>query len=253
MAKKCLAIGVSTVDAVDGHPDEFPYLDGAVVAAQTMGQWALKSGYDPAHVKVLVDSGDERVTDKAIARALNDLLPVGEVTEHFILSFAGHGLTGMNDDITYWLLNDSLQNGYQIFVEDMRRELYMYGIEHLSIFSDACRAIANFPALRNLRARTGVDRRNAAPNDDIQIDRYNACQDATSAFMVKETNAAAPGKCIFSGVVADALWGLEPLAFMDIAHPQPAVKSAIAVIHEDGVVERLNDTGLQTISRICSN
>ena len=95
----------------------------------------------------------------------------------------------------------------------MRRELYGYGIKHLSIFSDACRAVASVPALRNLRPRPGVSRRNGPTSDDVQVYRFNACQDTTSAFMVKENGSAAPGKCIFSGVVADALWGREVLAF----------------------------------------
>ena len=213
MTRKCLAIGVSTVEPIDGEADLFPYLDGAIIAAQTMGNWAIKAGFLPADVRVLVDEKDVTVTDQDVINALSELLPGGKVTEHLIISFAGHGVTGINDDFTYWLLNDSLKNGYQIFVEDMRRELYGYGIQHLSIFSDACRAIANVPALRNLRPRPGVSRRNGPTSDDVQVDRFNACQDTTSAFMVKESGSAAPGKCIFSGVVADALWGREKLAF----------------------------------------
>ena len=51
------------------------------------------------------------------------------------------------------------------------------------------------------------------PPVDLEVARFNACQDATSAFMVKVPGAAAPGKCIFSGVLADALWGRVPAAF----------------------------------------
>ena len=35
-------------------------------------------------------------------------------------------------------------------------------------------------------------------------------------------------------VIENMLPGFEPLALMDVAHPQPAVKPAIAMIHEDG-------------------
>ena len=38
-------------------------------------------------------------------------------------------------------------------------------------------------------------------------------------------------------VIENMLLGFEPLALVDVAHSQPAVKPAISVIHEDGVVE----------------
>lgn len=232
MAKKLLAIGVSSVEPVDGEAEDFPYLDGAIVAAETLGQWAIKSGFAANDVKVLTDKGADRVTDQAISEALDELLPPGTVTEHLILTFAGHGLTGLNDDITYWLMSDSLQEGYQIFVEDLKRLLYFYGIERLTIFSDACRAIANTRNLQTLISRPGARRRHGA-RTDLELARYNACQDATSAFMVREIGAAAPGKCIFSGVLAEALWGRVPEAFdgdvIDSASLGRGLKKAVKV------------------------
>jgi hypothetical protein len=140
-------------------------------------------------------------------------VPAGSAIDHFVLAFAGHGLTGINDDTTYWLMSDSLDQGYSIFVEDLRRQLYAYGIQHLTIFSDACRAIASSRDLRSLLPRPGVRKRHQTPLAGIEVARFNACQDATSAFMVKVPGAAAPGKCIFSGVLAEALWGRVPAAF----------------------------------------
>jgi hypothetical protein len=211
MSKKCLAIGVSSVAPVDGAAEEFPYLDGAIVAAETIGQWALHSGFAAADVVVLTDKGSP-VTDVSLQDAFDRLLPANTITEHLVLSFTGHGLTGINDDTTYWLLNDSLDQGYQIFVEELRRQLYSYRVQHLTIFSDACRAIANTRDLRGLLPRPGVRKRHLAP-EVVQLARFNACQDATSAFMVRVPGAAAPGKCIFSGVLAEALWGRVPAAF----------------------------------------
>jgi hypothetical protein len=213
MSRKCLAIGVSSVEPVDDATEEFPYLDGAVVAAETIGQWALHSGFAKSDVLVLTDKGSNRVTDRSLQDAFDKLLPVGSAVDHFVLAFTGHGLTGINDDTTYWLLSDSLDQGYKIFVEDMRRQLYAYGIQHLTIFSDACRAIANSRDLRDLLPRPGVRKRHQPPVPDIEVARFNACQDTTSAFMVRVPGAAAPGKCIFSGVLAEALWGLVPSAF----------------------------------------
>lgn len=213
MSRKCLAIGVSSVEPVDAAADEFPYLDGAVVAAETIGQWALHSGFAASDVVVLTDKGANRITDRSLQDAFDQLVPAGTPVDHFVLAFTGHGLTGINDDTTYWLLNDSLDQGYNIFVEELRRQLYAYGIQHLTIFSDACRAIANSRDLRGLLPRPGVRKRHQPPVADIEVARFNACQDATSAFMVRVPGAAAPGKCIFSGVLAEALWGRVPAAF----------------------------------------
>jgi hypothetical protein len=214
MSKKCLAIGVSSVTPVDPAPaqDPFAYLDGAVVAAETIGLWALNSGFASSDVIVLTDKGANTVTDESLKKAFDALLPEGTTTDHFVLSFTGHGLTGINDDTTYWMLSDSLTEGYDIFVEELRRQLYYYGIQHLTIFSDACRAIANTQNLRTLVTRPGVRKRHQ-PAIDVQVARFNACQDATSAFMVKDVAGGAPGKCIFSGVLAEALWGRVPDAF----------------------------------------
>jgi hypothetical protein len=213
LSRKCLAIGVSSVEPVDGAANEFPYLDGAVIAADTIAQWALHSSFAASDVIVLTDKGTNRVTDTALQDAFDQLVPAGTLVDHFVLSFTGHGLTGINDDTTYWLLSDSLDQGYSIFVEDLRRQLYAYGIQHLTIFSDACRAIANSRDLRSLLPRPGVRKRHQPPRADIEVARFNACQDATSAFMLKQPGAAAPGKCLFSGVLAEALWGRVPAAF----------------------------------------
>jgi hypothetical protein len=210
-SRKCLAVGVSSVAPVDGAADEFPYLDGAVVAAETIGQWALHSGFAADDVVVLTDKGNNRVTDVSLQDAFDRLLPANTVTEHLVLSFTGHGLTGINDDTTYWLLSDSLDQGYQIFVEELKRQLFSYSVQHLTIFSDACRAIANTRDLRGLLPRPAVRKRHQPPAA-VQIARFNACQDATSAFMVRVPGTAAPGKCIFSGVLAEALWGRVPAA-----------------------------------------
>jgi hypothetical protein len=45
-------------------------------------------------------------------------------------------------------------------------------------------------------------------------------------------------------MVEKVFLGFETLAFANISHSQSAVKSAISVIHEDGVIHRLNNTGL---------
>lgn len=211
MLSKCLAIGVGTVRKVAAAGDNgsvFPFLDGAIVAAKTIGQWARNSGMAEADVVVLTDERGGAVIEADLARELDKLVPNdGTKVDHLILFFAGHGLTGDSDDITYWLLSNSLEQGYNIFVEGLRQRLYKYNIGHLTIFSDACRAIADKVDTSRLESHAGASKRHGAVDPVPKLARFNACQDAASAFMVRQPGAAAPGKCLFSGVLAEALWG----------------------------------------------
>ena len=47
------------------------------------------------------------------------------------------------------------------------------------------------------------------------FDRFATCQDGQLGFMVSEPNSTKPGKCIFSGVIIDVLYGIEPAAIQD--------------------------------------
>lgn len=210
MRSKCLAIGVGTVRkvaAAGGDGSVFPYLDGAIAAAQTIGQWAINSGMAPDDVLVLTDDGGGSVVEADLSAAIDKLLPAGQRVDHLILFFAGHGLTGDTDDVSYWLLSDSLEAGYKIFVEALRRRLYFYDIGYISIFSDACREIAGKADIRGLEPHAGVSKRPSATDPQPEFARFNACQDTGSGYMVKKRGSAARGKCVFSGVLAEALWG----------------------------------------------
>lgn len=212
MSFKCIAIGVGQVEEVEEGGTEFPFLDGAWLAAETIGRWAISAGAEHDNVIVLTDR-KQPVIDTDLRNAFDRLLPAGQVTDHLVVAFAGHGLTGISDDVTYWLLSDSLTQGYNIFVEDLRREIMAYGVRHLTIVSDACRAIANVKDLRDLRARPGVTRRQLPTMPGFSVVRYNACGDTQKSFMVKTQGSAALGKCIFSGVLTEALWGQIPECF----------------------------------------
>src|SRR4051812_23787313 len=95
----CLAIGVSNVTPRTGEQSRFAYLDGAPLAAEAIGQWALGSGFGPDNVRLvtdqpLPDGKPNPVTTDRVQAAVNALFPDNRAqADHVILSFCGHGLT----------------------------------------------------------------------------------------------------------------------------------------------------------------
>ena len=113
VSRVCLAIGVSTVTSVLNQAMRFAYLDGAIFAARSMGEWALRKGFGADNIRV-VDDGptggiENPVTRERVQVAVNELFPVGaEVVDQLILAFCGHGLTDTNIGSISWLFSDGL-------------------------------------------------------------------------------------------------------------------------------------------------
>jgi hypothetical protein len=218
MARRaCLAIGVATV--LPPKKDQaavFGYLDGAVVAARAIGEWALRSGFGADNVRI-VDDGrvggkDNPVTRDRVQQAVDELFPQGaEVVEQLILAFCGHGLTDANFGSISWLFSDSLRAKYRIIANEFYAELLLNGIQRITLITDACREAPKDLDLMRLDAVRGI----AVQGNSVEspkFDLFAACQDGQLGFMVSEPNSAQPGKCVFSGVITDVLWGNEPTA-----------------------------------------
>lgn len=218
----CLTIGVANARPLE-------WLPGAANAARDIGEWARCSGFDA--VTILTDEpsvgqtrwgiGDGQptsinhatglaVTIDRIREELLMLLPSGELTHWLVLHFAGHGLR--QDSLrTLWLPSDWDHAARAVSVEALKSSLEFYGIENLTIISDACRDFANRPATANLVPDAVLPR---GPVQPVQpgLDRFNAVEDGKSAFMVPGKNAQ-DARCILSGTLTNALWGHEPKAF----------------------------------------
>lgn len=214
----CLAIGVSTVNpAVSGSASPFGYLSGAPIAARNLGAWA-SSVFGPDNVQVVTDEYVGRkpnpVNKARVQAAVDALFPSGaEPVDHFILGFCGHGLTDENIKAISWLFTDSLEQKYRVKADMFYSELLLHGIERLTLISDACREAPKDVTLQRLEATRGIVVQGTQV-DSPRFDSLVACQDTQLGFMVAEqNNPAASGKCVFSGVLADALWGKEQLAF----------------------------------------
>jgi hypothetical protein len=217
MARRaCLSIGVSTVLAPQANQKlNFEYLDGAISAARSIGEWALKSRYGADNVRVVEDSWlDGRpnpVTRQRLQAAVNELFPSGaEPVEHLLLSFCGHGLTDANIGSLSWLLSDSLQGKYRVKADSFYGELRFLPIKRITLLSDACREAPTGLDLLRLDGVRGIVVQGSEAS--MKLDRLSACQDGALGYMVKESTLGAPGKCLFSGVLLDALWGQEPAA-----------------------------------------
>ncbi|WP_337660034.1 hypothetical protein [Anderseniella sp. Alg231-50] len=194
---------------------KFAYLDGAIISAQAIGQWALKSGFGDDNVRILSDDKGGVVTGDAIAQAVAELFPAGaEQVDHMILAFCGHGLTDDQVGAVSWLMTDTFENKYRIKADAFYDEIMRHGIERLTVISDACReAPVDFDMTR-WEGRRGI----AVHGEKVdfpKIDLLMSCQDGMLGYMVGDPTTALPGKCVFSGVVSDVLWGREPDAIKD--------------------------------------
>jgi hypothetical protein len=219
MARRaCLAIGVATV--LPEQPNQatrFAYLDGAILAARAIGQWAISSGFGADNVRV-VDDGrvggkDNPVTRERVQKAVNELFPKGaDDVEQLLLGFCGHGLTDANFNSISWLFSDALQSRYRVIADAFQEELLRQGVQRITLITDACREAPKDIDLLRLQAERGITMQGRKVESPM-FDLFAACQDGQLGFMVSVPNSAMPGKCIFSGVVADLLWGLEKAAF----------------------------------------
>lgn len=215
--KVCLAIGVSTVSQPAPEQMLFPYLDGAVLAARAIGTWARAAGFAPDDVHVIddayVDGRENPVTCARVQGAADALFAAdGPAVEHVLLAFCGHGLTDENLASICWLFSDSVAAKYRVVAERFCGELLLRGVARITLISDACRDFPPRLDVLRLDPIRGVVL-NGTPADSPLMDRLAACQDGAKGYMVFADQV--PGKCIFSGVVTDALWGLEATAIAD--------------------------------------
>ena len=199
--------------AKPGEASRFKLLDGAVIAARAIGDWALRSGFGAGNVQIVTDEWNgnkpQPVTRERVQQAVDSLFPAqAEVVEHLILSFCGHGLTAENIGSIYWLFSDSVRNKYRVAGNEFYAELQLHGVERITLISDACREAPKDLDLMRLEPTRGVTV-HGTKVDSPKFDRLAACQDGQLGFMVSDPNAAGPGKCLFSGVITDILWGQE--------------------------------------------
>lgn len=217
MARRaCLAIGVSSVTPPKNQALRFGFLEGAVLAARAIGAWALASSFGAENVRIVddgqIDGKENPVTRERVQRAVDELFPTGaDVVEHLILAFCGHGLTDANAGSISWLFSDSMNSKYRVVANMFYEELLLHGVQRITLITDACREAPKTLDLTRFDQSRGIVVHGTRV-ESPKFDRLAACQDGQLGYMVSEQNPAVPGKCVFSGVIADVLWGNEPTA-----------------------------------------
>ena len=228
--RACLAIGVGDAPPLD-------YLAGAVNGAQAMANWASLQGYE---TRLLTDDVDP-VGIAEIKGALEELL--APVPEKLLLYFAGHGFLsggGLGDDI--WLLSEWRKTGIGVSVTLLTRQrLHEFGLKRLIVISDACRTLANeMTSSVNGQAVLGMG---PFPNELPQSDSYFASSPKRAAYMVPGRNLE-ESRCIFSGLLSEALSGVHKEAFRDKSRKNAITNYSLADFLEEKVPKRADRYGV---------
>ena len=198
-SRVCISIGVSS-------PEGLPELRGAIFAARGMAEWAEKAGFD-SHciVDVLIDPLGRETRNEVNIRQLrstfDSIFSEGDILEHLIIFYAGHGLArGFENQ--QWLLSK-----WRTFDEEsvnlnlLVRKLQRYQPARVSIFSDACRNLPTESDDTNLGC--GVLATGSDDAREFFEDRFQAAQFGKQAYMLPVN----PPICLFSNVVLCALSG----------------------------------------------
>jgi hypothetical protein len=196
---RCLAIGIS-----DAPPLEF--IQGAVNGARAFARWTQDRGIQ---TQVLTDE-ENPVSFQDVRDAFGRLFADRSAIDRLFIYFAGHGLTrDAGEDL--WLLSQWLPDQRAMAVTPLRRRLERYGISQVSIIGDACRSLPISADTAYLTADPVLGRGPFEP-DTPTIDILNASKTFRAAYMVPGQKPE-EDRCIFSGVLEEALSGARPEAF----------------------------------------
>jgi hypothetical protein len=222
----CLAIGVGDAPPLD-------YLRGAVNGAHGVASWAKEQQFP---TKLLTDEEDP-VEPSQVAAALAELLATAP--EALVLYFAGHGLSrGAGDDL--WLLSRWHKEYRAILVNVLRDRLSCHGLKRLILISDACRS----PVDCNSQGIDGVHLLDRGPFEEHvpQMDIWYSASPGRAAFMIPGNNPQGT-RCLFSGLLTEALAGGHAAAF-DASDPaRPITSFSLADFLEHEVPARANYYG----------
>jgi hypothetical protein len=199
--KAAIAIGVS-----DAPP--LPFLGGAVNGALSFVDWAAAQQYETR----LVTDESEPLTVTRLRQELEGLLARNSPPIHrLLIYFAGHGVIREVEE-GLWLLSDWNQELRAVAVEALRRRLYLYRVEQVGIFADACRSLPADVDTADLVPEAVLGRGPGPRSATVAVDKFVAAQDGTRTFMIPGPSPE-DDRCLFSGVLLEGLWGTKHGAF----------------------------------------
>lgn len=202
---RLVAIAIGVADpSCDRMPPDLPRLGAAINGARAFFEWSTAVGYD---ARLLTDE-DEPVTVAKLRSVLEEMLPPRAAPAHrLIIYFAGHGLLGAAEQ-ALWLLSAWRSDGHVVGVQNLKRMLYRYGLAQIAIFADACRSLPGDIDCLEVTA-DGVLGIGPEPRVEADVDTFFATQDAAATYAVPGETPEMD-RCIFSGVLLEGLWGVNP-------------------------------------------
>jgi hypothetical protein len=216
-----LAIGISNAPPL-------PFLAGAVNGARAFHEWAQGLGYESR----LVTDDTGPVTALRLRQELEGLLPADEPGIHrLLIYFAGHGLIREVEE-GLWLLSDWYPEQRAIAVEALKRRLCMYCVNQIGFFADACRTLPADIPTADLTADALLGLGPGPLSATVAIDKFIAAQDGTRAFMIPG-GAPDEDRCLFSGVLLEALWGTKQHAFSTLLPDKVTSRSLGAYLQKE--------------------
>jgi Caspase domain len=215
-----LVIGVSDASPLD-------YIPGAVNSARAFHQWAKALGYDAQ----LITDDKRPVTIARLRRELEKLLAGDSRIHRFVIYFAGHGLIREAEQ-GLWLLSDWSRELRAVNVEGLRRRLGYYGVKQVAIFADACRSLPPDLDTADLTADSVLGRGPEPRLTVMPVDKFVAAQDGTKTFMIPGPNPE-DDRCLFSGVLLEALWGTKSAAFSRLLRTKVTSRSLGAYLESE--------------------
>lgn len=181
-------------------------LNDAAAGAKRMHEWALSQGMpDGTHAKLITDADGKKVHPDLIYDAIKEIID-GPGVDQLVLYFAGHGVNINRNE--HWLLTDAPVKTSAAVNVSGSVELARYcGINHVVIFSDACRVAPEGLQAQNVR---GVD---VFPNEGAAdrakpVDQFFACFLGRTAAEIKDpASAASTYSALYTNALLDALNG----------------------------------------------
>jgi len=196
---RCIAIGVS-----DAPPLE--YLKGAENGAKAFGAWAKSLGIP---TEILTDE-EHPVSIDEVKSAFGRLFAGRPAISRLLVYFAGHGLArDAAEDL--WLLSQWRTTGRAVAVGGLSRRIARYAVAQLTIVSDACRSPAAGADSGDLVADPVLDLGPFDPRIPL-LEMWRASSPFHAAYMVRGSKPE-DDRCIFSGLLNEALSGAHEVAF----------------------------------------
>lgn len=208
-------------------------LNDAAAGARRMYEWALAQGMpDGTHAKLITDADGKTVHPDHIYDAIKEIID-GPGVDQLVLYFAGHGVNISRNE--HWLLTDAPVKASAAVNVSGSVELARYcGINHVVIFSDACRVAPEGLQAQNVR---GVD---VFPNEGAAdrakpVDQFFACYLGKTAAEIKDpASAASTYSALYTNALLDALSG----RVLADAYPD---------LYTDALLDALNDQGRKVL------